>query len=243
MRLIRNPRVITLWILVFLFSAAEAQSENQETVRTRPDIPGLFSVDFGLNQAINPPPTGFKRGFWGSRALNVTYYKPIRLGKSKFSFAPGIGIAMERFKWANFYLLRDTTDNAEVYDLVPNNLYPGLKKSQLAWSYLEIPLEFRFDANPADPGRTFWCSIGGRVGLRMTTQTKVKMKEDDGIHKIKDRDKFGLNDVRLAATVRWGVGGFGWYVNYNITPLFEKGKGPQKTDFNVLTAGITLNGL
>jgi len=238
-----QTRILTVAILLMSSFYATAQEEPARTVASRPDVPGHFLIDFGLNQGLNQPPKGFKRGFWGSRAINLSYYYPFRFGASKFSFIPGIGISMERFKWANNYVLKDTTDNEEVYDLVPNTYYPGLRKSQLITNYLEIPLEFRFDANPSDPSRTFWVSLGGRIGVMASSQTKVKYKEAGEIHKIKDRDQFGLNQIRYAATLRWGVGGFGWFVNYNLTPMFEKAKGPQKADLSVLTAGITINGL
>ena len=234
---------LTFCCLVFP-KGATAQDQSAPVAKaTRPDIPGLFLVDFGLNQALNQPKTGFKRGFFGSRTLNVMYYLPIRLGQSKFTLNPGVGFAMERFKWANFYLLKDTTKLAEVYDLVPNRTYPRLKKSQLIMNYLEVPLEFRFDANPADPSRTFWASVGGQVGFLISSQTKLKYKDDGIMNKLKDRDRFGLNPIRYSAILRFGVGGFGWFVNYNLTPLFQTGKGPRGTDLTVLTAGITINGL
>lgn len=228
----------------FLPGEATAQEQTAPAATaTRPDIPGLFLVDFGLNQAINQPKTGFKRGFFGSRSINLMYYLPIRLGESKFTFNPGVGLFMERFKWANFYLLKDTTKLSEVYDLVPNQTYTNLKKSQLIMNYVEVPLEFRFDANPADPSRTFWASVGGQVGFLVSSQTKIKYKDDGVMNKLKDRDQFGLNTIRYSAILRFGVGGFGWFVNYNLTPLFQSGKGPRGTDMTVLTTGITINGL
>lgn len=238
-----NAFASALICLIFSMSAYAQDQPAPVATATRPDIPGTFLVDFGLNQALNQPATGFKRGFWGSRTFNMAYYLPIRIGESKFTFNPGVGLAMERFKWANFYLLKDTTKLSELYDLVPNQTYTGLKKSQLIMNYVQIPLEFRFDANPADPSRTFWASVGGQVGFLVSSQTKIKYKDEGIMNKLKDRDRWGLNTVRYSAIVRFGVGGFGWFVNYNLTPLFQNGKGPRGTDMSVLTAGITINGL
>jgi len=236
--------VLALFLSTFIALSAVAQDQQEKKERSaRPDKTGKFLFDLGVNLAMNQPDKGFKAGFWGSRTANLAYYLPIRIGESKFSLNPGIGMSMERFKWANLYLLQDTTDNAEVYDLIPNKIYPGLKKSQLVMNYLEFPIEFRFDANPSDPARTFWATVGGRLSLLATAHTKLKYKVDGDNNKLKDQSSFGLSPVRFAATVRFGVAGFGWFVNYNLTPVFQKGMGPSGTNMTVLTAGITINGL
>lgn len=233
--------------LILTFATAHAQDpmpnpNTTTTVVSRPDLPGHFLFDLGLNSGINPPEKAWKKGFWGSRTVNLYYYHPIRLGSSKFSLNPGIGFSMERFKFTNFYLLKDTLDNVEQYDLIPNRVYPGLKKSQLVMNYLEIPLEFRFDANPSDPSRTFWASVGGRFGMNINTHTKIKFKEDGEMNYLKERWRHGVSKFRYSVGARFGVGGFGWFVYYNLTPLFETEKGPSKTEMSVLTAGITING-
>jgi len=209
----------------------------------RPDLPGHFIFDLGLNVGINPPDKGWRKGFWGSRTVNVYYYHPIKLAGEKFTLNPGIGLSMERFKFTNFYLLKDTLPDVEQYDLIPNKIYPGLKKSQLVMNYLEIPLEVRFTANPADPSRTFWASVGGRFGYNINTHTKIKFKGDGEMNNLKEGWRHGVSRYRYAVGARFGVGGFGWFVYYNVTPVFEKDRGPSKTDMSVLTAGITINGL
>lgn len=241
-KIFKSLFVLFITVLFILPASAQDQPENKDRP-ARPDIPGKFLFDLGVNQAMNQPDKGFKAGFWGSRTANLAYYLPIRIGESKISLNPGIGISMERFKWANLFILQDTTDNAEVYDLIPNKIYPGLKKSQLVMNYVEFPIEFRFDANPADPSRTFWATVGGRLSVLATAHTKVKYQVDGNSNKIKDQSSFGLSPVRFAATFRFGVAGFGWFVNYNLTPVFQKGMGPSGTDMTVLTAGITINGL
>lgn len=230
---------ITLFLSVL---AVKAQETTKQAVVARPDLPGHFLFDLGLNSGINTPAKAWRKGFWGSRTINLYYYYPIHISK-KFSFNPGLGLSMERFKFTNFYLLKDTLDDVEQYDLVPNKVYPGLKKSQLAMNYFEIPVEFRFDANPSDPARTFWAAIGGRFGVNVNTHTKIKFKEDGEMNYLKERWRHGVSRIRYSVGARFGVGGFGWFVYYNLTPLFEKDKGPSKTDMTVLTAGITINGL
>lgn len=236
-------RIFTLTFLFLTTLATNAQEKKEKTVISRPDLPGHFLFDLGLNAGINPPAKAWRKGFWGSRTVNAYYYHPIKLAGEKFTLNPGIGLSMERFKFTNFYLLKDTLPDAEQYDLIPNKVYPGLKKSQLVMNYLEIPLEVRFTANPADPSRTFWATLGGRIGYNINTHTKIKFKEDGEMNYLKEKWRHGVSRVRYSVGARFGVGGFGWFAYYNVTPLFEKDKGPSKTDMSVLTAGITINGL
>ena len=229
-------------VLFLISSNTSAQDKTEKTVISRPDLPGNFLFDLGLNMGINTPEKGWRKGLWGSRTMNLYYYHPIKLGSGKISLNPGIGFSMERFKFTNFYLLKDTLPDVEQYDLVPNRIYPGLKKSQLVMNYLEIPLEIRLDANPSDPSRTFWASVGGRFGVNFNTHTKLKFKEDGEMNYLKERWRHGVSKFRYSVGARFGVGGFGWFAYYNLTPLFEKDKGPSKTEMSVLTAGITING-
>ena len=188
-----NKRILTTAIFLFsgLFAFAQDAAPAKK-VAARPDIPGNFLVDLGLNLGINPPDSAYKKGLFGSRALNLYYYYPIRLGGSKFSFNPGIGMSMERIKWANLRILRDTTANAERYSLIPNTEYHKLKKSMMIMNYLEVPLEFRFDANPADPARTFWVSFGARFGVLADAHSKLKFKENGEKSKLKEHWRHGV---------------------------------------------------
>src|SRR5688500_14597346 len=84
-------------LLLLLGYGAVAQSTETPKKSGRPDIPGTFVLELGLNR-LTERPNKLKYGFWGSRTLNVYYQYDMRIAKSKFSFHPGIGFGMERFK-------------------------------------------------------------------------------------------------------------------------------------------------
>ena len=116
-----NARLSLLSLLLAASLVLNAQdSAPEKKVVARPDLPGSFLVDFGFNIGLNKPAKGWEKGFWGSRTLNLTYSYPFQIGKSRFYFQPGVGMSMERFKWVNNYVLRDTLPDIERYDLVPN---------------------------------------------------------------------------------------------------------------------------
>jgi hypothetical protein len=242
----------------FLFLVVTCGFAQYETIKRtpKPSIPGTFMVDLGLNQALNKPDT-WKQGAWGSRTVNLYYQYSMRFGRSKFSFNPGIGVSMERWKFKDNATLVDTVElvsfpngavaaeQVEQYNLLsPTRIYPNFaKKSQLIANYVEIPLEFRFDTKPEDIARSINVAIGGRVGLLFDSKTKVKYKDNDGdIVKVKNKQTYGLENFRYGVYTRFGIGSFNWFAFYNLTPMFQKGKGPEGKDFNTLTFGISVNG-
>ena len=109
-------------------------------------------------------------------------------------------------------------------------------------NYFELPVGFRFDSHPEDISRSFNITIGGRVGVLYDGFTKIKYREDGEKKTIKDKQFHGLNPYRLSLFSRIGVGGFHVFTYYNLLPLFEKNKGPQLTQMNTLTIGISIDG-
>ncbi len=247
----------TLSSIIFLFIAILGLAQDEPVKKTpKPNIPGTFMIDLGLNQAINRPDT-WQQGAWGSRTVNVYYQYSMRLGRSKFSFNPGIGLSMERWKFKDNATLIDTVElvsypngapspnQVEQYNLLsPTRIYPELaEKSQLITNYVEMPLEFRFDTSPEDISRSFNVAVGGRVGWLFDSKTKVKYQEDDGdMVKVKNKKVYGLEQFRYGIYTRIGLGGFNVFCFYNLSDMFQKGKGPLGKDFNSITFGISVNG-
>jgi hypothetical protein len=236
---------ITVFCLFLALSIPAISQETTTKKRTgRPDLPGTFVLELGLNhprKAIND----FNTGFWGSRSLNIYYTYDIRILKSDFSFVPGIGVSLERWKFVNGYILGNNSGDSLAMNHPADLGLPPIKKSQLITNYLEVPLEFCYRINPEDPARSFKIAVGGRFGYMFDSFTKVKYKEEGEVKKIKDTQDFQLNKFRYALTARIGLGNVSVFGYYNMTPLFEKGKGPidkekGAKDFNTFTIGISL---
>jgi hypothetical protein len=174
----------------------------------------------------------------------------MRILKSSFSFVPGIGLSLERFKFNNEYTLdQDPNDPRSIIMIPPGeNPYPNIKKSQLVTNYIDIPLELRYSTNPDDPARSFKVSVGGRIGYMYDSFTKIKYKENSQLKKIKDKQEFNLNTLRYGLTARLGIGSFSLFGYYNLTPLFVEGEGvsdisttgAEKNDFSTFTIGVSL---
>lgn len=234
--------VAALILLIGICLSGYGQDKAKKT--TRVSIPGSFLVDIGINRGLSTP-ANFEQGFWGSRTLNLYYQYPIRIAHSNFSLVPGFGLGLDRFKLTNNFTLNPKPGTDGTYALVPADtslLYPGTTKSMIVANYFDVPVELRFDSRPDDISRSFNVAFGGRVGVLLDSFTKIKYKQDGETKIIKDKQNHGLNDIRYGFYTRIGVGGFTWFFMYNSSSLFKTDKGPDRTNMNTFTAGISING-
>lgn len=238
-------KLASIIILLSLSLAAAAQTAEPATkTGTKPNIPGAFVLELGINTAYQPP-SKFEEALWGSRTINVYYQYEIRILKSSFSFVPGIGLSLERFKFKNGAVFGyDAEDSLKL--LLPDETpMTGLKKSQLITNYVDVPLELRFTSNPNDPARSFKAAIGGRFGYMYDSFAKLKYKEGGETKQLKDKQDWNLNRFRYGVYTKIGIGNFALFGYYNLTPLFKEGEGPGQnnvvTDFQTFTVGISLS--
>lgn len=237
--------------LFILSITAFAQTETAPVAATppakryaRPDIPGTFTVELGVNTALDKP-AKFDLGFWGSRSVNIYYQYDIRILKSRLSFVPGIGFSLERFKFKNNNTLSYAATGDSISMVTGAEIgIPGIKKSSLVANYIEIPLELKYSTRPDDPGRSFKASIGGRIGWMYDAFTKVKYREDGETKKFKDNQNYNLTRIRYGVYAKIGVGNVSMFGYYNLTPMFKTGEGPMTKgiaakDFNTFTVGIS----
>lgn len=229
--------------LVIMLAGLAGYAQEKKTFR--PDIPGRISVEFGFNFKSGATPIDFDKSFWGSRTFNVYYQYSIRILKSKFSFVPGIGLSLERWKFSNNFTLPYKPDADGSYPLVDANvIFPGstINRSFLVNNYLEAPIEFRFDTNPEDIARSFNVSFGARFGVLYDSFTKVDYTQNGEDKVNKDKQWHGMNKFRYGFYGRAGIGGFGVFAYVNSTPMFSTNKGPDYTTMNSVTIGIYVNG-
>jgi hypothetical protein len=261
-----TSKFASLIVLLLLTTVAFGQNTEPAKKTKRPDIPGTFVVELGINRMTGKP-NEVKYGLWGSRTTNVYYQYETRILKSKFSFHPGIGLSLERFKFLsyNHYYFSDTVrlnNPTLIFDAGGNTrfaefahvLYDGdtlgqpnwssslnTKKSMFAMTYIDVPLELRFSTKPEDPARSFKIAIGGRIGYLLNASTKVRYKENGDIKKIQNHNDFNLTRLRYGAHMKVFIGNFALFGYYNLTPLFKENKGPAATDTQTYTVGIALH--
>lgn len=230
-------------VLAAVSTLAVGQTTTEKKAAVRPDIPGIFTVEFGFNRDIGGP-SEFELGFFGSRTANIYYQYDFRLFNSPFSIVPGVGLSLERFAFKNDYTIQDSDGNISMLAPTATGAYPGIKRSLLVTNYIDVPVEIRYTVNADDPTRSFKVGVGGRIGYMYDSFAKIKYSENSQTKLIKDKQDYNLNKVRYGLIGRMGFGNVTFFGYYNLSPLFEKGKGLQtnnvSNDFNTWTVGISL---
>ncbi len=241
-------RFVVLLALVLASFQALSQDEPQpvkpKKKTFKPDIPGSIMIEFGFNQKTGYTPPDFQRSFWGSRTFNIYYQYPIRLFKSNISINPGIGLSLERFKFSNNYALSPEPLPDGSYPLVPATsvVNGSIDRSFLVNNYIDMPIELRYDSKPDDIARSISVSFGGRVGVLYDSFSKIDYSENGENKSLKDKQWHGMRSIRYGLYGRVGIGGFGLFMYYNMSPMFETGKGPNMTQMSSATIGISVNG-
>ncbi|MBO9701713.1 MAG: PorT family protein [Sporocytophaga sp.] len=230
---------IFFFLSFLLFALASGAQTTTDSLSKHDEYKGrhlirAFRLDLYLNQ-LSDQPGALDLRTWGSRGGAFGHYSHIKISK-KFYFTSGLCIAFDNYSFsAKNTNLSISQDSLLIFvDRDPEKTY---KKSKLSLTYLDAPLELRFQSKRYWP-RALKLAIGFKAGLLLKSMTKVKFKENDETIKEKEIRDFNLNRVRYGLTARIGIGGLSLYGYYSLNKLFKDNKGPEATPFLV---GITIS--
>lgn len=190
----------------------------------------------GIPDSINT--SGF------SKAFNVYFMFDFPFKTNpKLSMAFGPGIASDKIKFKKTLVgIKENTALLQFTDQSDTNHF---KKSTLATTYLEAPIEFRYSSNPENSGKSFKFAIGVKVGLLINAHTRNKTFETASgtlinDYLMKESSKRYFNSTRISGMARVGWGHFSLFGSYQFTSLFKEGVAAEIKPFAI---GLTLSGL
>ena len=181
-----------------------------------------------------------------SFSLNfMEFYIPI--SKHNFGIVTGMGS-----EWSNYELKHNIKLNPEGGSFINPNVDEFNKnytwgevdttldysKNRFKTWFINAPLLLEFNTGN-NARKAFHISAGAIFGYNLQTKMKYKYRLNGENKKEKDRQDFNTNPFRVSATVRAGYSWFNVFAKYSLTPLFEKGGGPELYPF---TVGVTLLG-
>ena len=209
----------------------------------RPDLPGDLTIELGLNYLMDTP-EGMDMNLWGSKTFNAYYQYPLRIAESGFYFFPGLGIATEKYAFKDAKTIgyvEDDLGNDVLQIIELDTILPdGVKKSKIANTYIEVPIELRWNLKKNDPKRSFKVILGAKIGYLIDSKTKIKY-QDMGETKItKQKEGFNLSELRYGIYGKVGYGSFTAFYYYSLSPLFQSNKGPSRTTAAPMIFGISL---
>ena len=210
---------------------------SQEEKRLQqPDIPGDIMLDLGFNSLMHNNGS-INTKFFPSRSFGIYYMFNHKLS-DQFIFSSAIGLTFEKIGFAD-------RANYQVDDLKIiswDTLGVGESKSNiLAINYLELPLELRFYPNQTTNGEGLFVSIGGVLGLKIASKTKIKYKLGGSKFKEINTGNFGLSDFRYGMMARVGFKKVNAFVKYYMSDIWREAPVDQVTP-SQFTFGLNLTG-
>lgn len=135
--------------------------------------------------------------------------------------------------WNNFMFQEDmlVQKGPASVQFVPST--EPLKKSKLTTFALQLPVVPRLSFYNASGRKVFHIGLGGFVGYRLDSYTKIKRQNDE---RSRDHNNFYLNDLRYGLVGHLGIVKTNLFVKYDLNPVFQAGKGP---DVRALSFGIS----
>ena len=228
-----------LLLIMLLSVAAIAQNDDEVDEDYTPGGSDRLVLTLNWNGwADNPDSIDVK---WFSRGINLHAMYDLKFGKSNFSFAPGLGLAVDNVYHNGYFVDMDTLGTL----ILPYGDSLDYDKNKLTTTYFEVPLEFRFRSNPGADNYAFKVGLGVKGGLLISSHTKYKgpgFAFGANQEEIKEKQKSvpNLAKFRYGLTARIGYGPFNITGFYGLSTLFEEGLGPNMVPVSV---GISFNGL
>ena len=136
--------------------------------------------------------------------------------------------------WNNFMFEEDILVSKGPANVQFEAASESLKKSKLTTFALQLPVVPRLAFYSASGRKVFHIGLGGFIGYRLDSYTKIKRENDD---KSREHSNFYLNDLRYGLVGHLGIVKTNLFVKYDLNPIFQSGKGP---DVRALSFGITL---
>jgi hypothetical protein len=198
--------------------------------------------EFGLNNFLNNN-NSFDRGeedkFMDLKAgkswnfnLNFAQYS-LGLGSDRFGITTGMGI-----EWNNYHF-SDTNSIQKVNGSIePISIPENTKRNRLQTTYLTIPLLLEFQFPNIERENRAYFSVGGIMGIKLFSNTKIKYFDNGNKQKEKYKSDFYLNSLRFGLTARCGYKDMAMYLNYYLTPLFIEDHGPE---LHPIAAGLVVS--
>ncbi len=215
--------------LFCITSFAQEEGESGSSTRLKKTDRVVLDVFYDMWQDV-PDGLNFKSIQPG---VAYTSFQDFPLGNSNFSFALGVGISVHNMH-TDGLLTVDTAGNTEFMTIPATVTFGGQTKdisykiNKLTLTYIESPIEFRFRTKSVHPFKIY---AGFKLGLLIQEHTKYVGDDfitgSDNEIKFKEYKHQNFENLRYGPTIRIAYRWISLCGSYNMTPVFEKDKGPQ----------------
>ena len=218
---------------------SEESSEDRYSWSPRNRFTGhLGGIEFGFNGYspekwnLSADPADLYYELNTSRSGNFNFMLPcVNLGFTRhFGLVTSIGISWNHYRFDAGNSIFVNGEGILQTFMPPDG---EVKKSKLVTTYATLPVMLEVQL-PVSGNKSINVGAGIIGAIKLGSHTKV-IYANEG--KYKEKDDFNLNLLRWGATARAGYEMFQVYGTYYLSPMFEKGKGPELYPFEI---GIAL---
>ncbi len=204
-------------------------------------LTNYLRLDLGLNNYLHKGSFSLPKSMSAldlnpGKSVNVNLHlfdQAVKLSANgKFRFYYGTTIQYNNYRFTENVTFSSFNDSLQALPTGYN-----LKKNKLLTTYVTVPVGFQFESRPDKLKHSFRLAAGPTVGYLIGSHTKqVSSKEG------KEKNYNDLNVERLSYGINAKIG-YGWfnlYMNYSLSPLFQKDRGPE---LYPVAFGIVINDL
>lgn len=233
-------------LLVISLSAQENPTTGNTKKKNTIDLSGRandhFMIQLGSFGWSGKPDSIKTKGLSKTMNMYFLFDFPFK-SNPHFSAAIGAGIGSDQIYFDKTYVgIKDVTTLLRFTNQADTNHF---KKTKLATTYLEAPVELRYTFDPENNGKSLKLAIGAKVGTLLNAHTRSKDLVSSTGSSItpyvqKESSKKFFNGNRLVFTARVGWGHFSLFYDYQIGILF---KNATAADIHPRSIGLTISGL
>ena len=199
-------------------------------------------IQYGFAGWNGKPDSVKTKGF--SKSFNVYFLFDFPFKTNPhLSVAVGPGIASDHILFDKTYVgIKDPTSVLKFSNQADTSHF---KKTKLATSWLELPIELRYSSDPANSKKSFKAAIGLKIGTLLNAHTRSKNlqnKNDQTIieYVMKESGKQFFNTNRFLFSARAGYGHLSMFYSIQLGTLFKTGTAAEIRPYSI---GLTLSGL
>ena len=218
--------LIILALIAFAIPVKAQTEEKVEIIRDRLMVDVFHSFWFGMPKEVKS--NKFNPGFNVSAMWDFKNHP-----KKPISFGLGLGVTYYS-QFTDAVLQYNVAQSKMLYYVLPSDTMAKLNRT--TYINCNLPLELRYRHQ-----NSFKFSIGVRVGVTAEISHRYKGPNYDGSNtqlNYKNFDFHNKNKFNFDAYFRMGWKYVSFYYCYQVTPLFEKDKGPR---IMPMSLGVTWN--
>jgi hypothetical protein len=210
-----------------------------------------FNFEIGINNWLENGKVPSSDDLYQMRPINSTFvgvvWNHTSYIKGPLYLDWGGGINWYNFKFENARTRLDPNGGQLVF--YEDFSVPSARKSKLKVTYLNFNLIPVFDFGRGKrlvrqieqddvrvaigAKRGFRFGIGPYGAIKLGQKAKYNYKNENGNQKDNDRGGFYVNQFKWGLRAQIGINRFDMFFSYDMTPLFEDGKGPRVNPFAV----------